>query len=152
MIWGSVLAVIAVLWLLTRPGLNTKASFTGGRHRQVQDAEPSKQAAYPQNNIATRAIREAHTPLPLPNTEPSENGPAPTTADESKVPDLTVSEQDERIKTDRFHFVQKGETLSEISQQYYGSARKWQKIFDANREVIKNPRILKSGTKLIIPE
>ncbi len=52
----------------------------------------------------------------------------------------------------RIHIIQKGETLSAISQQYYGSPNKWQKILDANRSVLKNPDNLTPGTKLIIPD
>ena len=52
----------------------------------------------------------------------------------------------------RIHIVQKGETLSAISKQYYGSSNKWQKIFDANRSILKNPESLAPGMKLIIPD
>jgi len=57
----------------------------------------------------------------------------------------------EKIKTQRFHIIRRGETLSEISGLYYDSAGKWQKILDANRDVIKDANKLKTGTKLIIP-
>jgi nucleoid-associated protein YgaU len=52
----------------------------------------------------------------------------------------------------RIHIVQRGETLSAISQQYYGSANKWQIILDANRDTLKNPDSLTPGMKLIIPD
>ncbi len=71
---------------------------------------------------------------------------------QSKLPDPTVYEQAEKIKTQKFHIVRKGETLSEISRKYYGSANKWQKILDANRNVISDANKLRPGTKLIIPE
>lgn len=61
-------------------------------------------------------------------------------------------EQAEKIKTQRFHIVRKGETLSEISRKYYDSANKWQKILEANRQIIKDVNKLRPGTKLIIPE
>ena len=141
-IWGSVLVAIAVLWLATRPGLSTKASLAGPLHQQVRDVEP-----------APGSLGSPRSPsVDEPTAEIPENNQSPITNLQSQAPDLTVYEQAEKIKTDRFHFVQEGETLSEISQQYYGSARKWQNIFDANRKVVKNPRNLKSGTKLIIPD
>jgi len=61
-------------------------------------------------------------------------------------------EQTEKIKTQRFHIVRKGETLSEISRKYYDSANKWQKILEANRQIIKDVNKLRPGIKLIIPE
>jgi len=66
--------------------------------------------------------------------------------------DWTIYEQDEKIKTEKFHIVRKSETLSDVAYQYYGSAAKWQKIYNANRDVIKNPNTVRPGTKLIIPD
>ncbi len=50
------------------------------------------------------------------------------------------------------HYVQKGETLSEIARHYYGSANEWRKIIEANRNVLKDPDKLKAGMRLAIPE
>jgi len=52
----------------------------------------------------------------------------------------------------RIHVVCKGENLSMISKQYYGSATKWQKILEANGSTLKNPNSITPGTKLIIPD
>ncbi|MHC4640173.1 MAG: LysM peptidoglycan-binding domain-containing protein [Planctomycetota bacterium] len=58
----------------------------------------------------------------------------------------------EELKTVRYHTVSNGDTLSDISYQYYGSENKWQKIFDANRDVIQDVSRLRLGVRLIIPE
>ena len=60
--------------------------------------------------------------------------------------------QPETIRPQRFHIVRKGETLSEISYEYYGSAGKWRKIFEANRGTVKDANTVRPGTKLIIPD
>ncbi len=60
--------------------------------------------------------------------------------------------QPERIRPQRFHIVQQGETLSQISSQYYGSAGQWRKIFEANRQTVKDANTVRAGTKLIIPD
>ena len=60
--------------------------------------------------------------------------------------------QPETTRPQRFHIVRKGETLSEISRKYYGSAGKWRKIFEANRGTVKDANTVRAGTKLIIPE
>jgi nucleoid-associated protein YgaU len=52
----------------------------------------------------------------------------------------------------RFHTVQRGDTLSGISKQYYGTTAKWRKILDANRNTLKSPDSLTPGMKLIIPD
>lgn len=45
--------------------------------------------------------------------------------------------------------VKKGDTLWEISRKYYKNPLKWRKIADRNK--IKNPRLLRIGKVLIIP-
>ncbi len=60
--------------------------------------------------------------------------------------------QPETISPQRFHIVRQGETLSEISYDYYGSTGKWRKIFEANRGTVKDANTVRSGTKLIIPD
>ena len=52
----------------------------------------------------------------------------------------------------RIHIVEKGQTLSQIAEQYYGSQRHWQKIVNANRDILPDPNRLTPGLKLIIPE
>jgi nucleoid-associated protein YgaU len=49
------------------------------------------------------------------------------------------------------HVVQPGETLSSISSRYYGTPNLWQKILDANRSALDNPRTLHPGQTLTIP-
>jgi nucleoid-associated protein YgaU len=47
--------------------------------------------------------------------------------------------------------VQKGDTLSKISKQFYGDASKYKKIFDANRDQLKDPDKIQPGQVLRIP-
>jgi nucleoid-associated protein YgaU len=55
-------------------------------------------------------------------------------------------------KAVRFHVVEKGQTLSQIAEQYYGSQRQWPKIINANRDILPDPNRLTPGLKLVIPE
>ena len=49
------------------------------------------------------------------------------------------------------HVVQKGEWLSKISKKYYGTHKKWRKIYRENKGVIgKNPNLIRPGQKLVI--
>ncbi len=52
----------------------------------------------------------------------------------------------------RFYVVQKGDSLSKISKQFFGSTSEWRRIHEANRDVIKDPDKIQPGWKLIIPE
>jgi nucleoid-associated protein YgaU len=47
--------------------------------------------------------------------------------------------------------VQKGDTLSHISKQFYGKAGAWNQIFEANRDQLDNPDLIKPGQVLKIP-
>lgn len=51
----------------------------------------------------------------------------------------------------QIHEVVKGETLSAIAKKYYGSASKYNKIFEANRDILNDPDKIKVGQKLKIP-
>lgn len=49
------------------------------------------------------------------------------------------------------YMVEKDDTLQKISKKVYGSYSKWTVIYDANRDVIKDPNFLRSGVMLKIP-
>lgn len=44
-----------------------------------------------------------------------------------------------------------GDTLSKISKHFYGSANHWNDIFQANRDQLSNPDLIKPGQVLKIP-
>ena len=48
-----------------------------------------------------------------------------------------------------FYTVAPGDSLSKIATKYKGVT--WQKIFEANRDQIKNPDLIHPGQKLRIP-
>lgn len=49
------------------------------------------------------------------------------------------------------HEVKSGESLSKIAKQYYGSAGKYNAIFQANTDQLKNPDVIHPGQVLKIP-
>jgi len=51
----------------------------------------------------------------------------------------------------QFHDVQKGDTLSKIAKQYYGDASLYMTIFEANKDLLKDPNKIFPGQKLRIP-
>ena len=52
----------------------------------------------------------------------------------------------------RTYVVQKGDTLSKIARQFYGTTSEWRRIYEANRERIKDPDLIQPGWSLTIPE
>jgi nucleoid-associated protein YgaU len=51
----------------------------------------------------------------------------------------------------RTYTVQPGDTLSKISQQFYGDASQYMKIYQANRDKLSDPNKIQAGQKLAIP-
>jgi hypothetical protein len=64
-------------------------------------------------------------------TRPAETSPAPS--------------------TNKTHVVQKGETLWTIALKYYHKGLKYLDIWEANRDKVTSPNVIKVGTVLIIP-
>lgn len=51
----------------------------------------------------------------------------------------------------QFYTVVKGDTLSRIAKQFYGSAQKYNRIFEANRPLLQHPDRIYPGQVLRIP-
>ncbi len=169
LIAGGVLAGAALIWVATRPSLSPRARLAPAGAALPKIEQPTE-GTTPWENINTPEPAPVNSPAPAERTasqeqtqplgveQPQPVGPPQQTVVSSEPPsqtvnrDLTIHELAEPIKTTRFHIVRKNETLSAISQQYYGSQDKWRKIVAANSKTIKDPNKIAPGTKLIIPE
>ena len=60
-------------------------------------------------------------------------------------------ESTEDVLDERSHTVVRGDNLSRISKQYYGSANHWKDIFEANRDLLDDPDLIQPGQVLRIP-
>lgn len=144
---GLVLITVVIVRLSTRPSLSIKARVLSPHsavHRKrgiplhSHSAGPRKETA-----IDGNPTKQAKSLIVIDKPPP---------ADELKLPEFSANEQSKEIKTERFHIVRSGETLSDISYKYYNSADKWQKILDANRSRLKDANTLIPGMRLTIPQ
>ena len=71
---------------------------------------------------------------------------APTAAPSSAAPAAPSS------AAPRSYTVVAGDNLSKIAKHFYGDANKWKRIFEANRDTIKNPDVIHPGQVLKIPD
>jgi nucleoid-associated protein YgaU len=55
------------------------------------------------------------------------------------------------IGSDRTYVVVKGDSLSKIAKREYGDAKKWRTIYEANKDLIKDPDLIYPGQTLKIP-
>ena len=60
---------------------------------------------------------------------------------------LSAPEPEVRVE---YYVIESGDTLSNIAKQLYGNAMDYPKIFEANREVIKDPDLIYPGQKVRI--
>lgn len=51
----------------------------------------------------------------------------------------------------RTYVVAPGDSLSKIAQREYGNANEWRRIYDANRDIIKDPDLIYPGQTLRLP-
>jgi nucleoid-associated protein YgaU len=67
--------------------------------------------------------------------------------------DITVSPSalSDATTSANTYTVQSGDTLSGISKRFYGDAHQYMKIFEANKDQLKDPDKIQPGQKLVIP-
>jgi nucleoid-associated protein YgaU len=53
---------------------------------------------------------------------------------------------------ERTYTVVAGDTLSKIAKREYGDASKWHRIYEANKDTIKNPDLIYPGQTFKIPD
>jgi nucleoid-associated protein YgaU len=68
---------------------------------------------------------------------------------EVKAQELSAPPQTEEVE---FHVIEKGDTLWALAKRYYGDGNAYPRIFEANREVIKDPDLIFPGQKIRIPK
>jgi nucleoid-associated protein YgaU len=52
----------------------------------------------------------------------------------------------------RTYTVEKGDSLSKIAKREYGDAQSWRRIYEANRDTIKNPDLIYPGQVIRLPD
>ena len=62
-----------------------------------------------------------------------------------------VSETQELPDDIEYYVIESGDSLSKIAKQFYGNAMDYPKLFEANREVIKDADLIYPGQKIRIP-
>ena len=144
---GLILAGVIMVYVCTRPSFSPKARML--RQNQTDTNGPRRASLVPSKPVSPNNIDvEVNRPMQVTEqtTEPLEIQPQPVnkTALEPVYVERTY-------ETRKFYIVRKGDTLSKISKRYYGTSNKWYRIYEANRDVLENPDMLKPGVKLHIP-
>jgi nucleoid-associated protein YgaU len=107
------------------------------RQTQAQMAAYAEENADLKNRLALGASTPGHAGL-APTLPAPFTAPAPVPAPEAKP-------------APRTHTIAMGDTLTKISQKYYGTPNRWNEILAANRDVLKDEKSLVVGKTLVIP-
>jgi len=113
---GLILAIMATLWLSTRPSLTPQARLL--RSQLGSSSLPARHTPKSLNNLPGNTLApQSSESLPLPSKAHGSDGQLSKIETQPTVPDMTIYEKAEKIKTQRFYIVRQGDTLSAISQK-----------------------------------
>jgi nucleoid-associated protein YgaU len=106
--------------------------------KETTSAETTDQSKVVTETRETVVVHQDNFTFPKMTTETLTKEPVPAVT----VPGAAVPEQ---------YTVQKDDTLQKIAKKFYGSYSKWTRIYDANKDKIRDPNFLKPGVVLVIP-
>lgn len=113
--------------------------------RPAPAAAPVKEKPAPPPVIASPAPPKPQTAAPAPPAAPP--APAKVSIPPAKAPAPPAS----AAGLPQEYTVVAGDTLSHLALRYYGDQYQWTKIFEANKQSMKNPHYIYIGQKLMIP-
>ena len=67
------------------------------------------------------------------------------------MPDFSNVKSGSSSTATKTYEVVSGDSLSKIAKREYGNAREWKRIFEANKDILKDPDKIYPGQKLKIP-
>lgn len=76
---------------------------------------------------------------------------APPKPDFSNVQSSVTSTEAAIGSQQRTYTIEKGDTLSAVAQRFYGKAKYWRQIHEANRDTIDNPDRVFPGQTIVLP-
>ncbi|MCG3191357.1 MAG: hypothetical protein DIJKHBIC_00583 [Thermoanaerobaculia bacterium] len=134
-----------------------------GLHAEVQDKTVTLSGVAPSPEVKAEVMKAFNArvetentfnkmtvaaPAGAPAAAPAPVAPAAAVVSEPSAAAVPVSAP---AAEERIHVVAAGESLSAISKKYYGNANAYMKIFEANKDILKNPDVIHPGQKLRIP-
>ncbi|MDD5465323.1 MAG: LysM peptidoglycan-binding domain-containing protein [Candidatus Omnitrophica bacterium] len=130
---------------LTRDRVDQDLSSTSGNRGYL-----TGQAPEPKERTTTRTVRVFE--IELGKTKSNVSCPA-TTPLGTSIEEPAGGFQEEINETQGFekYTVAKNDTLQKISKKFYGTTKRWMKIYNANKNVLSAPDKLYPGQTLNIP-
>ena len=119
---------------------------------ELRDRDSRLEQAAQENAAVNQRLRQAQGTLDqiLAAARLINGGPAPAVP-AAQGGGATARLAQAAPSTGQTYVVQEDDSLSSISLRFYGTALRWQDIYDANRDILKGESILHPGQKLRIP-
>jgi nucleoid-associated protein YgaU len=67
------------------------------------------------------------------------------------MPDFSNVQGGSSSTATKIYVVVSGDSLSKIAKREYGNANEWKRIYEANRDILKDPDKIYPGQRLNIP-
>lgn len=97
-------------------------------------------------NMTIKEIRVANSAYTAPTVSSSSGSGVNT-----KKPTQNGTQQVQSNTSSKYYTVKKGDCLWNIAKAYYGDGSKFTKIYQANKDKIKNPNLIYPGQVFLIP-
>ncbi|MDP2941894.1 MAG: LysM peptidoglycan-binding domain-containing protein [Candidatus Omnitrophota bacterium] len=120
-------------------------SVSGGGERKTTRKYYEVQVEFPSVTEESRVPKKATQEKPAPSS--GVNYGTSVTEEDTRVTTVEIEEKEEFTN----YTVQKSDTLQKISMKFFGTTKKWKRIFDANKDVLRTPDRVRPGMVLKIP-
>ncbi len=131
-----------------------------GNRGYIQGQAPAEEVKERKSTRTTQVVEiELHSPLrfekaPKPTkietTSPMLENEEQTSGNKGYITSSVSPEIAEPYATEKYT-VQKGDTLQKISKKYYGTTKKWKRIYEANKDTMKGPNKIYRGQVINVP-
>lgn len=101
--------------------------------------------------VLRRQIADLENRLGTSRTAPGSGTQVAATPEKSRPVVAPAPDSPGRSDIPETHTIVKGDTLTKISQKYYGTQNRWREIYNYNRDTLSTPSSLKPGNKLKLP-
>lgn len=139
---------VARTYNLTRDRVDQDISSSSGNRGYIMGQAPE-----PKERAATRTTRVFEIELGRAkkyNLNPSIT-PLATSIEEPAIVQEQETQDENTTQNFEKYTVGKNDTLQKISKRFYGTTKRWMKIYKANKDVLRGPDKLYPGQTLKIP-
>lgn len=134
---------------LTRDRVDQDLSSSSGNRGYLMGTAPE-----PSERNTTRTVRVFEIEFGKPKKTDKICPPTTPLTSNTSEPVMVGEQTQNEVISSNFekYTVEKNDTLQKISKKFYGTTKKWPKIYDANKDVLSGPDKLYPGQTLNIPD